>query len=206
MYNLPEIRIKDAWLLRENASQHLHKLWGKNRVLANDALMQKIVKDYKKAWAPFETKILKGMTDILDLSFRQNIIDVYIAPWFNAFSDPLVIGVTREPYEFVDTLTHELIHRLLTDNTKLKPKADLIAQWQKMFGKQNSFTTLVHIPVHSVHKAIYLDILKDKDHLQRDISDCFKHGHQDYVDAWDYVQKHDYRKINESLKLSYETK
>lgn len=31
---LPDIRIKNAWLLRENASRHLHELWGGDGELA----------------------------------------------------------------------------------------------------------------------------------------------------------------------------
>jgi hypothetical protein len=204
MKDLPEIRIKDAYLLRENVSKHLHELWGKeNEDLADNEWMQKRVKEYQKAWKPFEKQILAGLTEIIGASYRQNIIDVYIAPWFNAFSDPLVVGVTREPDEFIDILTHELIHRILTDNSSIKPKTNLISKWEKLFGRQKSLTTLVHIPVHSVHKAIYLDVLKEKSRLLRDINSCRKHGHKDYVQAWDYVEKHDYKKINELLKASY---
>jgi hypothetical protein len=105
MSKYPEIRIKDAWLLRENASKHLHELWGKDTQLADDAWMENRVKQYQKAWQTYEKKILNGMCDLLGLSFRQNVIDVYIAPWFGAFSDPLVIGVMREPDQFVDTLS-----------------------------------------------------------------------------------------------------
>ena len=39
------------------------------------------------------------MCGLLDLEFRQNIIDVNIAPWFYAFSDPMVIGVTLNPID-----------------------------------------------------------------------------------------------------------
>ena len=31
---LPVIHIKDAWLLCENVSRHLHELWGKVKTLA----------------------------------------------------------------------------------------------------------------------------------------------------------------------------
>ena len=200
---LPVIRIKDAWLLREHASKHLHELWGKDKKLADDKWMEKRVADYQKAWKPVEQKILMGMTEKLGLSFRQNIIDVNIAPWFNAFSDPMVIGVMQEPDVFVDTLTHELLHRLLTDNTAIPHETLLLSEWQKLFGKNHTFGTVVHIPVHAVHKAIYLDVLKDPKRLERDIANNKQYEATDYIAAWDYVEKHDYKEIIEKLKKSY---
>jgi len=200
---LPEIRIKDSLLLREHSSRHLHELWGKDKTLADDDLMEKKVADYRKAWKPFEKQILTSMTDLLDLSFRQNIIDVYIAPWFKAFSDPLVIGVTNEPDQFVDILTHELLHRLLTDNTTIPYETKILVEWQKLFGKEHTFTTVVHIPVHAVHKAIYLDVLNAPERLERDIAGIKKYKATDYINAWDYVDKHGYLEIIEKLRASY---
>ena len=200
---LPVIRIKDAWLLRENASKHLHELWGKDKKLADDKWMEKRVAEYQKAWHPVEQKILLAMTELLGLSFRQNIIDVNIAPWFNAFSDPMVIGVMQEPDVFIDTLTHELVHRLLTDNTAIPHDTLLLAEWQKLFGKEHTFGTTVHIPVHAVHKAIYLDVLKQPKRLERDIATNKQYEATDYIAAWDYVDKHDYKKIVQKLQKSY---
>jgi hypothetical protein len=200
---LPVIRIKDAWLLRENASKHLHELWGKDKKLADDKWMEKRVADYQKAWQPVEQKILLAMTELLGLSFRQNIIDVNIAPWFNAFSDPMVIGVMQEPDVFIDTLTHELVHRLLTDNTAIPHDTLLLAEWQKLFGNEHTFGTTVHIPVHAVHKAIYLDVLKQPKRLERDIATNKQYEATDYIAAWDYVEKHDYKAIIKKLQQSY---
>ena len=203
MSKYPEIRIKDAWLLRENASKHLHELWGKDTQLADDAWMENRVKQYQKAWQTYEKKILNGMCDLLGLSFRQNVIDVYIAPWFGAFSDPLVIGVMREPDQFVDTLTHELIHRLLTDNSSIPYETKLFPNWQKLSGKNHSFTTIVHIPVHAVHKAIYLDILNEPERLERDKKSDIQHNAKDYIASWQYVDSNDYQIIIEKLRNSY---
>ena len=205
--NYPEIRIKDGWLLRENASKHLHKLWGKDTPLADDAWMEQRVKEYEFTWRALEENILHGMCKIIDLEFRQNTIDVYIAPWFSAFSDPMVIGVTQEPDVFVDTLTHELLHRLLTDNTSIDFQTGVLAEeWPKLFGEKHSFKTLVHIPVHAIHKAIYLDVIEQQDRLSREISNYkaeTTYDPTDYLKAWDCVEKHDYKQIIRELKQSY---
>jgi len=202
--NLPTIRIKDAWLLREHASTHLHELWGDGKMeLADDEWMKRRVNEYTQAWQPYESQILQGMTEILGLSFRQNIIDVYIAPWFNAFSDPMVIGVTQEPDVFIDILTHELLHRLLTDNSSTSYTLPLLPEWEKLFGKQLNYVELVHIPVHAVHKAIYLDVLREPSRLQRDIKSNEEYGATDYIKAWAYVEKHGYKTIIKKLRKSY---
>ena len=62
---------------------------------------------------------------------------------------------------------------------------------------------LVHIPVHAVHKAIYLDVLNEPKRLERDISNNKMHKSKDYIDAWNYVHKHGYEEIINKLKKSY---
>ena len=203
---LPEIRIKDAWLLRMNVSQHLHELWAKEGAkLADDKKMEKIVESYQEAWQPKEKEILNAITELYDLTYRQNIIDVYIAPWFNAFSDPLVFGVMNKPDEFVDTLTHELLHRLFVDNTSLPYKNNiLLKEWQELFGENFDFSTLVHIPVHAGMKYIYLDVLKEPAKLERDMKQSKgKEWGKPYADAWNYVDENGYKEINKMLRESY---
>lgn len=200
----PEIRIVDAMLLRNAASTHLHELWAKpGDKLADHEEMRKVVAKYQKAWQPYQTKILTGMCQTTGLQFEQNIIDVYIAPWFRAFSDPLVIGVNLPPDLFIDTLTHELLHRLLITNTSLPFDTDYIKIWQKLFGKNHTHRTLVHIPVHAIHQAIYLDVLNEPARLKRDIANNKQHGAVDYEAAWDYVEEHGYKNIIAQLKRSY---
>lgn len=200
--NYPEVRIQDGWLLRVNVSTQLHKLNGKKGdKLADDKEMKKIVSAYKKAWAPYEKKIMQGMCELYDLQFKQNTIDVFIAPWFSAFSNPMVIGVKYTPDEFIDTLTHEMLHRLLTDNTSNEVK---IQEWQKLFRGVSGFSALVHIPVHAALKAIYLDVLKDPSRLKRDIESCKKYDWGGpYSEAWEYVEKHGYKEINRKLRELY---
>lgn len=204
MVKLPEIRIKNAWLLREHASVHLHELWGKDSVLASYEEIEEIVKAYQQAWNPLESKVLTGMCSVLGLDFRKNIIDVHIAPWFSAFSDPLIIGIMNKPDVFIDTLTHELLHCLLTDNVQTKyDRNTRLKHWESLFGKDHSFSTLIHIPVHAVHKHIYLDVLNDPERYNRDVKNNKKHNALDYIKAWEYVDSNDYMQIIDKLKKDY---
>jgi hypothetical protein len=74
-----------------------------------------------------------------------------------------------------------------------------------MFDEQPTRTALLHLPVHAIHKAIYLDVLKAPERLERDIEDCKKFDKKanSYVAAWDYVEKHGYENIIKQLKNSY---
>lgn len=205
--DMPEVRIKNAWLLRENASVYIHKLWAKEgEVLADDEWMDWKVSEYQKAWSPVEHKILNSMTELLGVTFKQNVIDVYIAPWFRAFSDPMVIGVKYTPNKFVDILTHELLHRLLIDNTSSDQIKDLRASWKDLFGNDHSFVTLVHIPVHAVHKMIYLEVLNDPSRLKYELSSLQKAEASDYIKAWDYVETHGHEIIVKQLHNLYKEK
>lgn len=198
---LPAIRIKNAWLLRQNASEHLNELWGDGTPLRTHEEYEVITERYRKAWQPFERKILVGLSDVLGLEFRQPEIDVYIAPWFAAFSDPMVIGVIYDDERFIQTLTHELAHRLLTDNRLYHNTKNLPDVWRKLFGETPDDTVLFHIPVHAVLEAVFVDILKKPEWLDRDVQ--VSQEWDGYREAWAYVKKENYHKIIEKLKGSY---
>jgi len=199
---LPKIRIKNARLLRHAASEPMNQVYGDGTPLLSHEEYQAIVARYQAAWEPYEEKILRGMEELLGLEFYQNTIDVYIAPWFRAFSDPLVMGVKFSDSDFVSTLAHELLHRLLTDNTSTRrDDPELIADWEKMIGEGCGAKTLVHIPVHAMLKALYLDILNEPERLQDDIAKCQKN--LPYKEAWEYVEAGDYRDIIRHLRSYY---
>ncbi len=199
--NYPEVRIRYGWLLSNEVSRPLNELWGDGMPLRTLKEYETIVASYKKAWQPYEEKILKSMCDTLGLSFRQNIVDVYIAPWMAAFSDPMVIGVTYKPDRFVEVFTHELLHRLLTDNNESAYSTQYTEEWEKLFGKQHSWNVIVHIPVHAMLQAIFDDVLKESKRTERDKKICKQWEH--YNAAWEYVEETGYKQIIEKLKESY---
>lgn len=200
--NYPQIRIKDAWLLRQNVSAHLHTMWAKDgEELADDSDMKQVVARYKKAWEPYEKRVIHGMCEVLGLEFRQNTIDVYIAPWFYAFSDPMIVGVTYAPDRFVEVLAHEIIHRLLTDNVQTEHGTMYANEWKKLFGYDHTFKTIVHIPVHAVLQAIFDDVLHEPARTKNDRKLCRERP--DYDAAWACVEKNGYRTIIKQLQQSY---
>lgn len=201
---LPEVRINFAWLLFNDESQWL----AGDRKLENFSKYEEWTVDYRKEWRKHEQKILTALQTALGVEFYKSVIDVSCAPYFVTKSDPLVVNFLNEPDQFVDVLTHELCHVLLTDNNKLqlrgdKPSIDLAKTWYTLFGKNHDFKALVHIPVHALSKYIYLEILKEPSRLDRDIESILDFNTA-YLEAWRYVNKNNYKKIISDLKKSYE--
>lgn len=77
------------------------------------------VQNFLTAWEPYEERVLNGLVEVTGLHFFQNTIDAYIIGRARgAFSFPMVLSSHYEPDRFIDILTHEMTHRLLTDNTE----------------------------------------------------------------------------------------
>jgi hypothetical protein len=207
---LPEIRINFSWLLYHKECRHLDLVLNNGESkLARPEKYEARAEEYRNAWANYETTILRGMTEVLELSFYRPVIDVTLAPFFGHKSTPLIINFRPDPDRFVDILTHELLHVLQTDNNKhqsLGPHStvDLMAEWRRLFGEHER-VTLVHIPLHALHKYIYLDVLKAPERLEREIN--FLRTVQTsgaYLQAWEYVNARDYRGIVDEIRKVYE--
>jgi len=198
---IPLVRIKYAWLLSGSASVIMNEKYGDGTPLGTSNEYVKIAQKYEEWWRPFNDRILNGICDILNLEFSQNIIDVYMAPWFSPISDPMVIPpIYRSPDMLINTVTHELIHRLLTDNTSVAYGHNFVSDWKALFGDHHEWKTIVHIPVHAVMKKLYLDVLNRPDLLALDIEKVEKN--KPYRDAWTYVNTNDYVAIIDKLSVS----
>ena len=162
---------------------------------AKDKVLERI-ENYKKEWSKYEKIILKAICDILEMNFKQNIIDVYIVSGNpRQFSDPIIIKSGFSPNEFVDTLTHELIHKLFQNNVDIFPWKIL----PKMFPSESNLTRN-HIITYAVLKYIYLDVLNEPHRLERNLQNSKKHRTDDYTKAWKIVEKRDYIELINQLK------
>jgi hypothetical protein len=206
---LPEIRISFSRLLYDGECRRLDLILnsGESKIASAEKLEAK-TEEYRKEWAKYETVILRGMTEVLELSFYRPVIDVTLAPYFGNKSSPLIINFRPDPDRFVDVLTHELLHILQTDNNKHqalgpRPTVKLPAEWRKLFG-QHERLTAVHIPLHAIHKYIFLDVLKAPERLEREISLLSNsQTGEAYIQAWEYVNKRNYMEIIEEVRKLY---
>lgn len=207
--NIPEIRITFAWLLFYGESQALAD--AENFKLESYEHYEQKTVAYRKAWKQQEKKIIEGLQTALGVTFYKSVIDVSCAPYFIPKSDPLIMNFKETPDQFVDVLMHELCHVLLTDNNKHQsngdnPTLDLIAVWKELFGGEEDFNVLAHIPVHALSKYIYLDVLHEPSRLERDKKTVEEWDNSDaYKTSWAYVENHDYMEIIKKLQESYRT-
>ncbi len=203
----PEIRIQFSFLLQDFVSANLDKFFSPDKSnLSSYDDAEKYTEKYKNAWSKYEDIIIQGLINKLGLNFYKPVIDVSLADYMLPMSQPIIINFRNEPDVFIDVLTHELIHVLLTDNQYFQiatSEFDLISKWKKLFGDYD-FNTLVHIPVQAIMKYVYLDILKDPIRLDRDIENSNNlEGNDAYKDSWSYVMNNDYNEIIEKIKSIY---
>lgn len=199
--NNPQIRILFSDLLYFGESDAL-AAFHKTKLKYSVEESREKTRLYQEAWEQKEEVILKAMQKMFGLEFYKPIIDVTLAPMFVPKSKPLIISFRTEPDQFVDVLTHELLHNLFTDNQYVQHHiyTDLVSRWTKLFGERNR-VELVHIPVHAGLKAIFLDVLKEPYRLERDIKDVSTIPA--YKAAWEYVEQNDYKEIIKKFKDSY---
>jgi hypothetical protein len=198
MKNIPQVRFEYAWLLSDAASTVLNEKWGDGKPLRSYKYYEGVAHKYAKWWQSVGDNILEGLCDITGLSFRQNTIDVHVAPWFYALSSPMVIGVIfKDEDGLINIVSHEIIHRLLTDNTTYDYDYNFVAIWRDMFGEELSKNTLVHVPVHAIMKKLYVDILKRPELVELDKKSVS--NNPDYTAAWEYVDRVGHEEIIRKL-------
>lgn len=169
----------------------LKKGWGDWAPLSPEKLDEN-VKLFRQAWHKDGERMLRGVCDVLKLDFYRNVIPVYVVSGNpRPFGDPIIIRADFMRHDsFIDVLVHELIHVLFMDNQKKVPWSIFM----EMFPNESP-STQNHIIVHAALKYVYLEVLKDSERLQRDISRSGKHRNSDYTRAWEIVEEQGYREL-----------
>lgn len=205
--NLPLIRVQSSHLLYGSIDPDVQQRWSERfaRPFMSYEETEEYTEQFGEVWSEYEQRVLEGMSGLYGVEFKNPIIDVYIVPWSGSISTPLILNPSRPPRVTVEILIHELLHRLLTDNTSYstydrEQKGQVRRKWAELFGEHERIT-LVHIPVHAGLKAILLDVLNEPERLERDIVRCQKNPA--YKAAWNYVEDHDYRDINRQVAEIY---
>lgn len=104
---------------------------------------------YKELWATYESKIINGIEEALNLKFERDI-DVYLVSGINRnFSDPLILSTHKIPKIGIVNLAHELIHRIF-EGTDFKFDKVLL-------NKADNKVINNHILVYAVIRHIFQD-------------------------------------------------
>ncbi len=155
--------------------------------------VKKKVLVFREAWAMHEDAVLQGIADVSGLQYLRSHHDVYIVSGTpRDMSDPIIIKSRYEPDEFVYTLVHELLHRILVLN--------------KVSNKYSTETQTVrdHIHVFAILTYVYLDILHAQERFAISRKQAIVGG--EYERTWQIVEQEGYMNLIERLKNSLQSR
>ncbi len=151
--------------------------------------IKKYIKEITPLWKKHEKEILKKISKVSGLKWKEKKIIIYIVGLCKPFSDPLTIKPHKHKNYFIDTLTHELIHQIQIQS------CDNWKKWWRYLEKKykkESILTKCHILLHAVHWKILTEIFNEK-RLKENIQRHKKF--KDYKRAWEIVEKESYSEI-----------
>lgn len=198
MKGIPEVRISYSWLLDHSVARpwaYLQNQVHDSKIkLPDREWIDERVEQYVAAWKAKDQIILESIQEIFGLHFYDPVIKCSICPRMPSFSDPLVINTKSEPDEFVDILTHELLHILLNDNQEGFSPRHLQDKLRPDFTPRAKN----HIFVHAGSKYVYQDVLEENYRYERDISNS--ESAPDYKAAWGVVSEEGHMELISMVK------
>jgi len=176
----------EGYRTSENIQRVLKK---ENKKYPSSSKIIGYISKVEKIWRKQEKKILAEIAKITGLKWKEEKIKCYVIGFGRSLSNPLTVKLFKNLNDFIDTLTHELIHQIQSQNKNKYKK------WRRYLDKtykKEVEVTKRHIFLHAVHKMAYLDLF-DKKRLKRNIKrDDIK---PDYKRSWEIVQKEGYENI-----------
>jgi hypothetical protein len=196
---IPEIRIRFSPLLYRTISTRLFRIDKPGEsLMPPEAARQKAMK-YHAAWQLREKAILTDICALFDLTFYKPVIDVYLSPWIPSISAPILISMRATPDEFVDVLTHELLHVLITDNRTYTQEALGLAL-EHLYPHLDQ-AARDHVLVYAGLRHIYLDVIREPRRLDRDVAYC--RADPSHLAAWNYVEEHGHLAVLDEFRNRY---
>lgn len=193
---IPKITFKYSWIYDQNWQMWIKGYKRKIGKWPSQKKIQKYICTVEKLWKINGDAILKELSKVTGLKWKSDVI-CYVVGRCRPFSDPLTISVyDKHPDQFIDILTHELIHQLFTQDGNFKKSKKAWNYLEKKYNKE-SLRTRNHIPVHAIHTHIYLKFFNKK-RLERDIK--WATSFQDYKRAWEIVEKDGYKNVIQNFR------
>ena len=150
---IPKIIFRYSWIYDQRWKDL--DLLNKDSYPAADAI-KAYIKVVEPLWQKDHHEILEELSNISTLSWQEETITCYVVGRTIPFSDPLTIPIFKEVFDnFIDVLTHELIHQLFIQNSQRLEKS-----WNYVYKqyKEYAFNTRIHIPLHALHEHISYSI------------------------------------------------
>lgn len=148
------------------------------------------MKKAEKRWEKYEDKILPEISNLTSLSWKEDFIYCFMVGDCRPFPFPLTLPVFKNVDDFVDVLTHELIHRFFVPES-IKKRVKKVWEFSNSKYSEESLVTRMHIWVYAFHSSIYLRFFS-KERIKRNIQ---RVSRPDYKRAWEIVQEQGYKNI-----------
>jgi len=184
---IPEVIFRRSWLYDQALARK------RSFKMPSDDVLKSQVKKLEEVWEKDGGKILKEIAKVTKSPWHEKEIVCYVTSGVIPYSDPLTLNLSSG----VDTLTHELIHRILSEPEN---KKRLQGNWRKLMAKYEKEPpkTKTHIVVHAIHAAILLGLYGEK-RLKKT-----KAAIQEprYIRSWEIVDRDGYGYILKELTKS----
>ena len=155
-----------------------------------DKTLDAHVRKLERAWAMHGKKILSEIAKVTKLNWHEKEIVVYMTAGVIPYFDPLTLNLRSD----IDILTHELIHRILSEPENWRR---IKGNWVKLMKKYKNEPqkTKTHIVVHAIH-AVILKKLFGEERLKRE-----KKAVRDpkYIRSWKITDADGYENIIREL-------
>lgn len=188
---LPKIIFRHSWIYDKT----IKRLSGEKTLkIFSKEYFRRHMKKLSKDWSKNEIQILRELAKVTKLKWREKEIVVYITDGVISFSDPLTLNLKST----IHTLTHELIHRILSQREN---GLRFNKNWNRLMDKYKKEVPKAggnlrgHIIVHAIHKYI-LEKLFDKKILQKEMKAV---KHPDYIRSWEIVKRYGHKEIIKQL-------
>ena len=149
--NTPKLIFRRSWLYDQALAR------GRGFKMSQDKIFDVQLRKLEKAWAVHGERILSEITKVTKLNWHEKEIVVYVTAGVVPYSDPLTLDL----YSDIDTLTHELIHRILSETDNWK---HVKFNWIKLMRKYRveADTVKTHIIIHAIHAVILKNLFGEK--------------------------------------------
>jgi hypothetical protein len=185
---VPKIIFQRSWIY----DHVLEPLRGVNFKMPSEKDIKQRVTNIERGWKMYGPKLLKEMARITRLSWHQKITTCYLVTGIKmAWSDPLTMNTRKDPRGAIHTLTHEMIHRLFSEEENDK-KID--QNWKTFLRKypKEDILTKNHIFLQAVHEHLLRKFFNEQE-LKGVVA--FDQKNPLYARSWEIVNKEGYQTI-----------
>ena len=150
--------------------------------------IREYIKLKEPLWKDYEKRVFDELSGITSLKWKEEKIICYTVGFCRPFSDPLTIMPFDSDEHFIDTLIHELIHQIFTQNPdKIKGPYNFFKERYHL----ETTKTFNHIVLYAVYFELYKRLFNDGrlEQIKARLSD------KDYTRAWEIVEKYGYNNI-----------